>query len=83
VNWEVKLEPSEYCRRWVEYPNEWGYRKACICALAKATGLSERTVNNWGATFERRPNYVLHVLKLADQLNQIKKILADHDLFSD
>jgi hypothetical protein len=25
----------------------------------------------------------LHVLKLADQLNQIKKILADHDLFSD
>lgn len=76
------LEPSEYCRRWVETPDEWGYRKACVSALAKATGLSERTVNNWGTNFDRRPKYVLHVLKLADQLNQIKKIVADHDLFS-
>ncbi len=40
----------EYCKRWVDMsPDDRGYRKACIAALAEATGLSPRTIGNWGA----------------------------------
>ncbi len=78
------LEPLEYCRRWVKVPpDEWGYRKACIAALAQATGLSERTINNWGASFEKRPKYVLHMLRMANKLNQVKQIVVDDDFFSE
>ncbi|MEO1560638.1 MAG: hypothetical protein AAFS12_13745 [Cyanobacteria bacterium J06632_19] len=48
----LTLEPLEYCRKWVEMsPDERGYRKACIAALAEATGLSPRTIGNWGSNF--------------------------------
>jgi len=60
-------------------PEERGYRKACIAALAEATGLSPRTINDWGSNFERRPDHVLHVLKMADMLNQIRKIVLPPD----
>jgi hypothetical protein len=74
------LEPLEYCQRWVEIPpEERGYRKACIAALAEATALSPRTINDWGANFERRPDHVLHVLRMADMLNQIRKIVLPPD----
>jgi len=63
--------------------DEWGYRKACITALAEATGLSERTINNWGPSFERRPKYVLHMLKMANKLNQIKQIVVEDDYFQE
>lgn len=81
---EQLLEPSEYCKRWVQASSdEWGYRKACVTALAEATGLSERTINNWGSSFERHPKYVLHLLKMANKLNQIKKVILDDDYFSE
>ena len=74
------MEPLEYCFRWVDMPpDERGYRKACIAALAEATGLSPRTIGNWGQNFERRPAYVLHLLRMADKLNQIKKIVLPSD----
>ncbi|AUT01658.1 hypothetical protein CLI64_15385 [Nostoc sp. CENA543] len=77
---EKPLEPLEYCQRWLEMsPDERGYRKACIAALAEATGLSERTIGNWGQNFERRPNYVVHILRMADMLNQIRKIVLPPD----
>lgn len=77
---DLPLEPLEYCQRWVEMsPDERGYRKACIVALAEATGLSERTIGNWGQNFERRPNYVAHILRMADMLNQIRKIVLPPD----
>ncbi|BAY20681.1 hypothetical protein NIES2100_04240 [Calothrix sp. NIES-2100] len=77
---EEPLEPLEYCQRWVEMSSdERGYRKACIAALAEATGLSERTIGNWGQNFERRPNYVVHILRMADMLNQIRKIVLPPD----
>ncbi len=60
-------------------PDEWGYRKACIAALAEATGLSEKTIGNWGVRFDKRPNYVTHILRMADKLNQIKKIVLPPD----
>nr|WP_237087597.1 hypothetical protein [Nostoc sp. PCC 7120 = FACHB-418] len=74
------MEPLEYCQRWVELSSEErGYRKACIAALAEATGLSERTIGNWGQNFDRRPNYVTHILRMADMLNQIRKIVLPPD----
>jgi hypothetical protein len=76
----LPLEPLEYCQRWLEVPpDERGYRKACIAALAEATGLSPRTINDWGPNFERRPDNVLHVLRMADMLNQIRKIVLPPD----
>ncbi|WP_323374478.1 hypothetical protein [Nostoc commune] len=45
----LPLEPLEYCQRWVEVsPDERGYRKACVAALAEATALSPRPINDWG-----------------------------------
>ncbi|MEH2454409.1 hypothetical protein [Nostoc sp.] len=77
---DLPLEPLEYCKRWVDVPpDERGYRKACLAALAEATGLSERTIGNWGQNFERRPNYVVHILRMADMLNQIRKIVLPPD----
>ena len=77
---DLPLEPLEYCQRWVEMPpDERGYRKACVASLAEATGLSERTIGNWGQNFERRPNYVVHILRMADMLNQIRKIVLPPD----
>ncbi len=77
---ELPLEPLEYCRKWVEMsPDERGYRKACIAALAEATGLSPRTIGNWGSNFEKRPNYAAHILRMADMLNEIKKIVLPPD----
>lgn len=77
---EKPLEPIEYCSKWVEMsPDERGYRKACIAALAEATGLSPRTIGNWGSNFEKRPNYAAHILRMADMLNEIKKIVLPPD----
>lgn len=76
----LPLEPLDYCKRWVEMsPDDRGYRKACIASLAEATGLSERTIGNWGENFQRRPQYVLHILRMADMLNQIRKIVLPPD----
>ena len=69
----IPLEPAEYCRRWVKGPAK-GHRKTCINALAEATGLSPGTIRNWGFNFERRPQYVLYVLRQADLLNQLKAL---------
>ncbi|MDJ0903741.1 MAG: hypothetical protein QNJ55_33625 [Xenococcus sp. MO_188.B8] len=71
------LTPWEYCQKWVELsPNQRGFRKACVDVLAEATGLSPRTIGNWGKQFEKHPDHVLRTLSLADQLNQIKKIVS-------
>nr|WP_290226740.1 hypothetical protein [Trichocoleus desertorum] len=64
----------EYCQRWVKADDTKGYRKVCINVLAGATGLSSRTIGNWGTNFERRPRYILHVLRQADLLNQIERL---------
>ncbi|KYC40725.1 hypothetical protein WA1_24100 [Scytonema hofmannii PCC 7110] len=77
---KLPLEPLEYCRKWIDMsPDERGYRKACIAALAEATGLSPRTIGNWGQNFERRPDYVAHILRMADMLNQIRQIVLPPD----
>ena len=74
------MEPLEYCKHWVSIPPEdRGYRKACIPVLAKATGLSELTIKGWGSDFEQRPEYVLHLLELAHQLNQVRQITGHPD----
>jgi hypothetical protein len=70
------MEPTEYCRRWVKkiQPGERGYRAECIRALEKATfGVYKfDTIDrNWGSDFERRPEAVLELLRVANMLNEI------------
>ena len=75
------LEPEEYCRRWVpvhqgKHPGERGYRAACVRELAKVAGIKESTIDiNWGANFEKRPNYMPRLLRMADVINQLKQVL--------
>lgn len=71
---QLPLEPVEYCRRWVADEPGKGYLKACVNALAEATGLSPGTIKNWGPNFRRRPQSVLRLLRQADLLNQIKEL---------
>lgn len=74
---EIPLEPLEYCRKYVKdaEPGERGYRKACIQVLAEALPLSDTTINSWGANFEKRPEYVLFILRQSDIINQIKALV--------
>jgi hypothetical protein len=76
----LPLEPVEYCRRWVTDEPGKGYLKACINALADATGLSPGTIRNWGPGFRRRPQYALRLLRQTDLLNQIKKLDLNGEL---
>jgi hypothetical protein len=73
---QVPLEPIEYCRRWVETDPSRGYKKACINALAQATGLSPNTIKDWGTNFNRRPHYIPFVLRQADLINQFKQLVT-------
>lgn len=71
-----RMEPNEYCRRWVTHiqPGERGYRAACIRALERATfGVYKfDTIDrNWGSEFERRPDAALELLRVANMLNEI------------
>jgi hypothetical protein len=70
----LPLEPMDYCQRWVSRSPSRGYRKACINALVDATGLSPGTIRNWGTDFQRRPLYVLRILRQADLLNQLREL---------
>jgi hypothetical protein len=75
---KLPLEPLEYCNRWVKgvEPHDRGYRKACIHALSEATGLSETTIKGWGKDFADRPDYVLHTIRQADIINQVRQIVG-------
>lgn len=75
------MEPMEYCRRWVQHiqPGERGYRAECIRALEKATFGTYKfdTINrNWGPSFDKRPEVVLELLRVADLLNTLDIGLA-------
>lgn len=77
---EMPLEPQEFCRRWVNKPapGERGYRAACIRELARACGISERTVDGWGPNFERRPEHILVLLRTVDLLRQMLPHFEQH-----
>ncbi len=74
------LEPSEYCRRWVQQDFSRGYRKTCVNVLAAATGLSPNTIKDWGSDFSRRPQYVPLLLRRADLLNQFRQLVLNQNL---
>ncbi|MDZ8086022.1 MULTISPECIES: hypothetical protein [Nostoc] len=77
---QLPLEPMEYCRRWVDIDPARGYRKACINALAQATGLSPHTIKDWGTNFDRRPHYIPFLLRQADLLNQFKQLVISQQI---
>ncbi|MEB3828861.1 hypothetical protein [Phormidium sp. CCY1219] len=72
------MEPSEFCQRWIvdPAPGEWGYRQACTKLLAEATGLSERSIENWGKDFSNRPDYILLILQKDNALREIQLTLT-------
>jgi hypothetical protein len=72
---QLPLEPIDYCHRWVEQNPVKGYRKSCINALARATGLSPETIKDWGKNFTRRPQYIPYLLRQVDLLNQFKQLV--------
>lgn len=73
---QLPLEPMEYCRRWVNHEPGRNYRKACINAIAQVTGMSPKTVKDWGRDFRYRPKYVTRILRQADLINQFKQLVA-------
>ena len=76
----MPLEPKDYCDRWVDFPKEErGYYTACVASLAKATGLSRRTIEKWGPEFKGCPDYAKLMLRYRDVLNQIKRSLKELD----
>lgn len=76
------MEPLEFCRKWLKAPTpgERGYYKVCVKLLAKATGLSVRTVEGWGPDFSSRPEYVLTTLKKEDTILQIRELVKKSEL---
>lgn len=75
------MEPLEFCRQYVDVPPEArGFYTACCRELAKATGLSIRSVQNWGSDFSRRPRYVLSILGKEHVIRQIKRLVSADDL---
>lgn len=72
---QLPLEPIDYCHRWVKQNPVKGYRKSCINALARATGLSPETIKDWGKNFTRRPQYIPYLLRQVDLLNQFKQLV--------
>ncbi|KYC40724.1 hypothetical protein WA1_24095 [Scytonema hofmannii PCC 7110] len=74
---QLPLEPMEYCRRWVIPQPGKNYRKVCINALAEVTGISPKTIKDWGTNFHRRPKYVTRMLRQADLINQFKQLVVN------
>jgi|GEM_PF-1096366 len=76
------MEPLEYCHLYVKspQPQERGYRAACVRTLEQATfGMyAFQTIDkNWGSQFERRPDAVLEILRVAHTINAIGQDLEE------
>lgn len=70
------LEPQDYAEKWIPKlfgleAEERGFRDKAVTEIARITGLSAGSVNNWGSKFERSPDYVKRMLKMADILNTV------------
>lgn len=75
------MEPLEFCRQYVNLPPEArGFYTACCRELAEATGLSIRSIQNWGSDFSRRPKYVLSILHKEDVIRKIKRLVSAENL---
>ena len=72
---QLPLEPINYCRRWVKQNPAKGYRKSCINALARATGLSPNTIKDWGKNYTKRPQHIPYLLRQVDLLNQFQQLV--------
>ncbi|MBD1935624.1 MULTISPECIES: hypothetical protein [Cyanophyceae] len=77
---KIPLEPMDYCLRWVKANPNKGYRKSCINALTKATGLSLQTIKNWGTNFTRRPQNLPYLLRQLDLLNQFIELVKTGEI---
>ena len=75
------MTPAEYCEKWIPtiaglYPDERGYKTACIKELARVTGLTEMAIKKWGADMDGYPLNIKHILQMANTINAMKQILG-------
>ncbi|HEY9644694.1 MAG TPA: hypothetical protein V6C57_29630 [Coleofasciculaceae cyanobacterium] len=72
------LEPVEFCEKWVKTPlhsQARDYKKACERAIADALGfMSPGDVSMWGKDWQKRPDYVPQLLRLADIVKSAKEL---------
>ena len=76
------VTPKEYCDEWVPkfhdiQPGESGYRDLCVKELARITGYSKGSIQNWGKDFGRAPNLVQRVCAMASILNRTSADWSD------
>ena len=76
------VTPKEYCDRWVPKfhdiePGEPGYRDLCVKELARITGYSKGSIQNWGREYQKAPNLVHRVCAMASILNQSSSDWSD------
>lgn len=78
----LPMEPSDFCKRWITRvrPGERGWRAECCRELAKATGLSIRTIEGWGSDFSGRPEIIVTLLRKEDLLRQIARLSGSDNL---
>jgi len=73
----TKLEPSEYCRKWVpklhgKYPEDRGYYLACVKELSEVSGITDGAIRNWGTDFKKCPEYFRNLLSWVDVVRQVQ-----------
>ncbi|WP_250564862.1 hypothetical protein [Adonisia turfae] len=76
------VTPKEYCELWVPKfhdisPDERGYRQFCIKELARITGYSKGSIQNWGVNFEKAPDAVSRMCAMASILNRTSTDWSD------
>ncbi|NEQ55309.1 MAG: hypothetical protein F6K11_35195 [Leptolyngbya sp. SIO3F4] len=76
------VTPKEYCEQWVPkfhdiQPDESGYRDLCVKELARITGYSKGSIQNWGKNFNKAPNLVHRVCAMASILNRTSTDWSD------
>ncbi len=70
------MEPNEFVNAWVQHPlSQQRYRDACEQELAHAVGVGRWEIG-WGRTYNRRPNHVPWLLRLAN----IVRLLQSHGI---
>ena len=74
------LEPLSFCHRWVPvklgiFPEQRGYKAACIRFLAEITESSETTAKTWIYSPQRTPRIITLFLYNLDKLWRLESIL--------
>ena len=71
----VPLEPEEFLKKWCKEPLSSNcYKKACDRLLAEALGVGISDPGRWGSKYQKRPEFVPYLLRLADLVLQAREL---------